>query len=78
MHECCNPPCPVPASLPRVLKTPPPPYSILFPPLQGSLSLPQVLLCDALFTGGAVAFLVAGLSYGLRWHPGSAAYKGAW
>lgn len=46
--------------------------------LQGSLSVPQVLLCDALFTAGAVTFLAAGLSYGLRWHPASTAYKGAW
>ncbi|PRW33799.1 hypothetical protein C2E21_7292 [Chlorella sorokiniana] len=46
--------------------------------LKGSLSVPQVLLCDALFTGGAVAFLAAGLSYGLRWHPGATPYKGAW
>lgn len=46
--------------------------------MQGRLSVWQVLLSDATFTAGAVAFLLVGLRYGLHWHPGSPPYKGAW
>lgn len=49
-----------------------------FAAAQGRLSVWHVLLSDATFTAGAIAFLLAGLRYGLHWHPSAAAYKGAW